>query len=366
MQSPQPTQLVIVDDDHIDQRAIGRLLDPSCTTVFFDTANAALQHLQEHVPDCILLDYCLPDADGFALLEHIQRQPLTQYTPVIITSGEGNERIAAQAIQAGASDYLPKAALTPSLLRQSIAQAIKQRHMAHELDETHAALRRANAELEAFSHFIAHDLKSPLQAIQGYVDLIGLHNPDLSDDSKKWMNVVDAQAQRIGTLVDTLYQLAHAKWNAIEAEPIDLAAVVADVRNTFAFELKVTDTTFAVDNLPVVNTSPILVRQVLQNLISNAIKYQSERSPYVGIHSTDEDSHVAIHVSDHGIGIPKDRLPYIFDAFERAVDADSYHGLGIGLAFCRKIVQALGGAIRVASVEGKGTTFTFTLPKSLD
>ncbi|GGK37943.1 hypothetical protein GCM10010124_33480 [Pilimelia terevasa] len=238
-----------------------------------------------------------------------------------------------------------------------------------ELAATVVALREREADLRAFAEVVAHDLKGPLSGIAGYAELIiiGLREDtdptDLADAAAR----VGAGVQRMRRLIEDLLAYATVRDGQLDLRPVDLGAVVADVLAELVEPVRRAGGTpprVRVGPLPVVHADPVLVRQLLDNLIGNALKYTPpDRPAQIEIDAAPaEDGCARVVVADRGIGIPADQRESVFEAFHRAARG-GYQGTGLGLAICLRVVQRHGGEITAAENPGGGTRVTFTLPR---
>ncbi|GII05863.1 sensor histidine kinase [Planobispora takensis] len=230
--------------------------------------------------------------------------------------------------------------------------------------EVEARLRERETELEAFAAVAAHDLKSPLTVIMGYCELVednlqGTPDPQVTG----WLSRIRSGTSRMQHLIDDLLAYAAAGDGALDLAEIDLGRMVADIVMERTSHLDHDRPHVEFGRLPVVVADSPRLRQVLDNLIGNAIKYVRHGSAaQIDVSAEQEGGMWRISVADHGIGIPADQRDSVFGAFTRARGSEGYPGTGLGLAICRRIVDHHGGQIRVEDNEGGGTRFSFTLP----
>ena len=225
-------------------------------------------------------------------------------------------------------------------------------------------LGRSNAELEQFASIASHDLKEPLRKMQTLTELLARKEGErLSDEGRDYMARIDAAGDRMQSLIDDLLRFSRVATQGQPFEPVDLT----DVANKAVFDLEApieeSGATVEVDDLPTVAADPLQMRQLLQNLISNAIKFRREGvPPEIRVEGQTRGRFAELSVADNGIGFEPKYNARIFRVFERLHGRGSYPGTGIGLALCRKIVDRHGGTITAGSVPGEGSTFTITLP----
>lgn len=236
-------------------------------------------------------------------------------------------------------------------------------------------LREREAELRAFAGVVAHDLKAPLSAVDGYAEI--LHDA-LTDGAgvpvmRSSLDRVRAGVQRMRRLIDDLLTYATARDADLHQEPVDLQALVTDVVTERTAHLRAGDLDHPFPDiytgpLPVVHADRMMVRQLLDNLVGNALKYTLPGQPAridIAAHLRAGDtSRVRVEIADRGIGIPTDEQPHVFDTFHRAAAHTNYSGTGLGLAICHRVVERHGGTIAVSDNPGGGTRVTFTLPTS--
>jgi PAS domain S-box-containing protein len=225
------------------------------------------------------------------------------------------------------------------------------------------AAEAANAELEAFSYSVAHDLRAPLRAITGHsAALQEDHAHSLDDDAKRQLERVIAAGVRMGEIIDCLLSLARLTRTDLHRETVDLAAVAEGV----LAQLRLTEPERRVDlvtpgHLPV-RADPQLVRLLLENLLSNAWKFtRMQPRPRIELGSTLVDERRAYFVRDNGAGFNMEYAAKLFIPFQRLHSADRFEGTGIGLATVQRIVRRHGGRVWAEASENQGATFYFTL-----
>jgi signal transduction histidine kinase len=230
------------------------------------------------------------------------------------------------------------------------------------------ALRQREAELASFAGIVAHDLKSPLAAIAGYSEVIRDEVADLPAAAVVLLERVLAASKRMNQLIDDLLTYASARDRALDATDLDLRSVVDDIISDRFAACSLTPDLPAphadIGPLAAVHADPAMVRQLLDNLIGNALKYTPPGQPArldLGTAPT-KPGWVRVEIADHGIGIPAGQHHAIFEDFHRAHAGTAYAGTGLGLAICDRIVTRHGGRIGVQDNPGGGARFWFTLP----
>lgn len=240
----------------------------------------------------------------------------------------------------------------------------KRRETEKELKETATKLARSNADLEQFAYVASHDLQEPLRAISGCVQILQQRYQDQIDSSGDEVikHTVDG-ATRMQTLINDLLTYSRLTTREGPVELIDCSQILQQAIANLDVAIKENKAVLTYDKLPMVKADPVQLSQVFQNLIGNALKYRSERTPKIHIGVEEKENEWRFYVSDNGIGIAPQYAERIFRIFQRLHTRKEYSGTGIGLAICKKIVERHGGRIWVESELEEGSTFYFTLPK---
>ena len=240
-----------------------------------------------------------------------------------------------------------------------------------------AQLERSNAELQSFASVASHDLQEPLRKIQAFGDRLRAKCGDqLSEQGRDYLDRMQSAASRMQTLIQDLLQLSRVTSRAQPFQPCDLGQIVTEVTGDLEVRLEQSSGNVEVGEMPTIDADPLQMRQLFQNLITNALKFHKpDEPPLVRIDceqlaATDfslpgvrpPDRIVRITVEDNGIGFDPKFADQIFIVFQRLHTKTEYEGTGIGLAVCRKITDRHGGSIVAQSEEGRGAKFVITLP----
>ncbi len=231
-----------------------------------------------------------------------------------------------------------------------------------ELAAANTDLRRSNTDLNNFAGAVSHDLVAPLTSVGGYLELIG---DEVQGRPAQWVEAATRAVTRMRELIGSLLDYAQAGSAPVHRVPVDLSDITDQVRTDLRPAAQAAGATVEVPGaLPTVAGDPVLLRQLLQNLIDNAIKYRNPendcRVRVTAVHEENGDWTVA--VADNGLGIPPEQRRRVFEMFTR-LGTGSAGGHGIGLSTCWRIVERHGGAIRIEETPGGGTTVAFTLPE---
>ena len=234
------------------------------------------------------------------------------------------------------------------------------------LEEAIGDLRRSNDELKRFAYVASHDLQEPLRSITNFLQLLQYRYADkLDDKADEYINFAVGGAKRMRTLIHDLLEFSRVERQGEPFVAVDLGQVTEAGLGNLKTALEETDARIEVGPLPTVSAAPSQIQRLMENLISNAVKFRApDRRPEVAVSAEEKGDRWEIRVRDNGIGIAPDYSEKIFIIFQRLHGVDVYPGTGIGLAVCKKIVELHGGRIWVESEETAGSTFHFTLPKS--
>jgi signal transduction histidine kinase len=252
------------------------------------------------------------------------------------------------------------------ILEQHKAATERLAHQARELTARTEELDRSNADLRQFAYAASHDLQEPVRTIASYAQLLEKrYGSALDQDAKEYVNFIIEGARRMQSLVSGLLAYSHVT-NRNDISPVVIAA--SDIVSAALLNLRTTieesGAEITCEPLPAILAEPTQMMQVFQNLVGNAVKYRHpERPPKVRIWCTPQDSFWRFSVQDNGIGIEPQYWNIIFELFKRLEGRD-VPGSGIGLALCRRVVEKHGGRIWVESELGKGSVFSFTIPRA--
>lgn len=231
-----------------------------------------------------------------------------------------------------------------------------------------AQLAVANQELEAFSYSVSHDLRAPLRAMSGFCEILQRkHAAAFSAEAVHYLDRVQANAQKMGHLIDDLLAFSRLGRQPLRKQPVATADLVQQVMDDLQAEWKGRNVKTVIGALPVCQGDPALLKQVFVNLIGNALKYSKKRDPAlieIGCRQSVGASAPVYYVKDNGVGFDLKYSGKLFGVFQRLHRPEEYEGTGVGLAIVQRIVRRHGGCIWAEAAVDKGATFFFTLTES--
>jgi signal transduction histidine kinase len=399
-------KILLVDDSEPDRTLYRRYLGKHAGPERLEISEAASgeEARAQFValrPDCVLLDYNLPDTDGLELLaELLQLAPAESVCVVMITGG-GNETLAVRALNGGALDYLVKQQFDQELLFKTVWHAIEKnewrqyvasyhhelravnqqlrdslqaltetrQEVSHKNDQLTAAnteLARANLDLDNFVYAASHDLKQPVTNLVGLFDELRRNATFHDPEEARILQLVDASLLNLSTAINDLAAVVQDERPSGEPPPeeVEVAELVAEVRLSMGHQVEASHARIDTDctALPAVAYGRSNLRTILLNLLSNALKYQHPaRPPHVQVRTFQDEGRPVLEVQDNGLGIDLGRHGAELFQLHRRFHPHAAPGTGVGLFLVNRLVQAKGGRIEVRSKPGHGTTFRLYL-----
>ena len=362
-------RLLIVDDEEAQLRALCDTLElEGYAPKGFASPSEALSKLQPGAFDLLLTDLMMPGMDGIELLQAAQR--VDRDLAAIVMTGHGTIDTAVKAMQAGALDYI----LKPFRLNQMmpvVARALETRRLRRlnrELEqrvlERTRELEIANRDLEAFSFSVSHDLRAPLRIIQGFCEMfIEDFGSGVPEEGRTLLNRIEEGAHRMSRLIEALLNFSRAGRSAMEPARIAMSELVRSVIAELCEQSPSRKVEVDIADLPDARGDPALIRQVLVNLLSNALKFTGTRpAARIEVTSAEHEGQRVYRIADNGVGFDEAYAHKLFGVFQRLHSEESFTGTGIGLSIVKRIIERHGGRIWAEGRPNEGAVFSFTLP----
>jgi signal transduction histidine kinase len=357
--------LLVEDNDthaHVVRRYVDKAASADVTVEHVERLSAAIERLAEGGIDAVLLDLSLPDSQITETLPRVIEA--CPDMPVVVLTSLNDLEFATAAVQQGAQDFLVKSELSSELLVRSIRYAIERRRTQDRMEVYAAELERSNEHLRGFAHTVAHEIKSPLNVVSGCLQWVqSQYGSQFDSECRELLEDGAAAIRGMTELVNELLDFGHADAKRIDFEEVNLEAMFYQVYVLLRPEIKRTGAIVTHDPLPTVLGNLVQLRQLMQNLIGNSLKYRSDATPEIHVGASETNEEWILSVRDNGLGIPEGDRERVFDTFVRLHQSTNIPGTGIGLAFCKRVVENHGGRIWVESQSGCGSTFYAALPK---
>jgi hypothetical protein len=422
-QPSRRANILIVDDRQDKRLAMETIIaDLGQNIVQASSGREALRHLLNMEFAVILLDVNMPVMDGFETAVLIRERKSLENVPIIFVSAVSDtETHVSRGYSLGAVDYI-LTPIVPEILRAKVAVFVElykttkqvrlqaeDLHMAHSeleirvtqrtaelavanealqveirerehaeeslrqlnlkleerVSDRTAELRTANQELEAFSYSIAHDLRAPFRQIHGYVELLQEDfAADLPPEAQNYLKRIGSKSREMGQMVDDLLKLfgvARQQFDFAEVNLNDLVKEVVENMQEAALDRHIV---WEIGDLPTLTCNYGLMRQVFDNLVSNAVKYTRHRNPaHIEIGCSRTEHEDTMFVRDNGVGFDMGLAERLFGVFQRLHRVEEIEGTGVGLALASRIIRKHGGRIWAEGKVDQGATFSFTLRK---
>jgi signal transduction histidine kinase len=348
--------ILIVDDKPDNLRLLAGILSQHGFVVRpARDGSLALASAKSVPPDLILLDIRMPEMDGYEVCRQLKADPRTQNIPVIFISALDDVQDKVKSFAVGGVDYMTK----PFQAEEVLARV-----------HTHLTIRQLQldlldrvAELDAYAHTVAHNLKGSVSAVIGYSQLMADDYEDIpAEQGKEILGRISQSAQKMNGIIQSLLLLASIRKQDVQLEPMDMNHIV---KSTCKRLITIIQAYQAEIDLPIqwhlAHGYGPWIEEVWINYISNGIKYGGQPPHLVLGSNREPNGMIRFWIKDNGAGISSEQQKTLFNEFTR-LQGKSTDGHGLGLSIVRRILTKLGGEFGVESEGGNGSTFYFTLP----
>lgn len=357
------------------------------------SGHEALRYLLEHEVAVILLDVQMPGLDGFEAAQLIrQRERLKDIPIIFLTAIHRTEEFAEAGYKVGGIDYIFKPFNTTilkakvSLFVELYKRRIREKHIEEErlalfkaksrlvdeladnkreLTKANEHLSIVNREMEAFSYSVSHDLRAPLRHISGFVELLRKSESKLDSNQQNCLSHIADAAAKMDILIEDLLNFSRLGRAEMRTVEVDMHRLVLDVQRELMERVQNRNIQWKIETLDPVNADPSLLRVVVSNLMSNAVKYTGKREEAtieIGSMRREDEKDIVFFVRDNGAGFDMNYAEKLFGVFQRLHTDGEFEGTGIGLATVRRIITRHGGRTWAEGKPNEGATFYFSLP----
>lgn len=351
--------VLIVDDSPEQIRYVSEILKPEGCRIYAATScMSAFCILEKHIPDLMILDIVMPEMDGFTFCKKIKADKKTADIPIIFATAYNDKEYIGQSFAVGGSDYVVK-----PFIKEELLERVKSRI---QLSQKNRELKRAYAELDKFCYTVSHDIRAPLYVIKQLAELLKseMAEGNLEEIEKICGMLVDKAAQA-ATMTEGLHRFSKVFYEEMKFETVDMEKMFREVYNELCMIKTDRNIVYKQGKLPQISGDATLLHLVVQNILSNAIKFTRERTTsHISVKAVREGDNIVYEVSDDGIGFDQKQSEEVFSVFRKLHSDVEYEGDGIGLASARRIVLRHGGDVEMLSKLGEGCIVRIILPMS--
>jgi two-component system, sensor histidine kinase and response regulator len=406
-------KILIVEDSPTQAEQLKYLLEQhSYTVTVANSGEQALDHLNKHTPTLVISDIVMPGMSGYDLCQKIKSDDKTRGIPVILLTSLTNSEDVLEGVACGADNFITKpyseiyllsainqiyanrkfrriernlvsieilfAGKTRSITadQQQILSLLLSTYDAavnrnkelilaqEELTKMNERLEDANKELESFSYSVSHDLRAPLRAIDSFSkELLEKYYSRMDDPAQKYLNLIRKNTQDMNILIDDLLSFSRIGKQEIRSSQIDMERLTQEIFVQIKLQYPDRVIDFKINSPPSISGDINLMKIVLTNLFSNAVKFTGQKSgAVIEFGGKQEDAECSYYVKDNGAGFDMKYAHKLFGVFQRLHSKEEFDGTGVGLALVQRIILRHGGRVWAEGVVGEGATFYFTLP----
>ena len=413
-------EILVVEDSRTQAEQLKYMLEEhDFHVVTARNGREALDSLRQHKPTLVITDITMPEIDGYELCRLIRTDEQLAELPVILLTALSHPEDVFKGLECGADNFITKPYEQNNLLAR-IHYLLANVHLRHrekvqssmevllagrkhvitsdraqilnlllstyeaavqkngelakardelaklneQLRDKAAQLEAANKELESFSYSVSHDLRAPLRAISAFSnDLLAEHAPQMQPEGKELLERIVSSGQRMTQIIDDLLRLSQLGRQRLSKQPVNISNLVRAVLDELRTEQARRDIQFHIRDLPDCVADPSLLKQVLINLLSNALKFTRQKAiAVVEVGCSVQSGEEVYFVRDNGAGFNMRYAQNLFGVFQRLHGEQEFEGTGVGLSIVHRIIQRHGGRLWAEAEVDKGATFYFTLP----
>ncbi len=357
MQKGGKPEILLVDDtpEHIE--ASVAVLQSSYKVRIATKGNTALKLIEAHMPDLILLDVYMPEMDGFEVCRRIKENKDFNGIPIIFLTASNDEESIKKGFELGAQDYVVK----PFNISELLARV--KTHI--QLKRQTESLREANRELDSFCLTVSHDLKAPLLSVNKLIEyFIADYRDHVDRSGQELLTTIREKSIEVVGIVDHLLNFSKMCEMQINKEPVNLSRLFQEAYRELLEQEPPRRVSFKAEGLPVINGDAVMIKLLVSNILSNALKYtRNRKTALIEATFSENDDEYVISVSDNGVGFDMNYSSRLFGVFQRLHSQNEFEGSGIGLAICQRILKRHNGRAWMTGEVDAGATFYFAFPK---
>lgn len=368
--------ILYVEDERETREALSEIIHrlyPDIRLLLCQNGASGIASFKLHRPEVVITDINMPLTNGIQMAAEIKK--ISPGTEIIVVTAYSNTPYLLEAIEIGISHYLlkpvdinnisrviDKALVIIRAQREIERQNLVIRDLNAELTKKTAALETLNSDLQSFNYSIAHDLRLPIATINVSQMLLDMSEEELSDASKRYLQVIRREISRMDQMIGTLLKFSVQSQRPVMKSWTSLTDIALQIKETLLNQEPERQVTFSIAEGISGFCNSELMQIVLQNLFINAWKYTSKKDDArIEFGAIDKDEDLVYFVRDNGVGFDQQDSEKLFIPFQRLQIDDEVQGIGIGLATAAKIIERHGGRISAEGVKGEGAVFYFTL-----
>jgi len=365
----RPARLLVVDDEERNRRLLVTMLEAEGhTTLEAGDGPRALEEARQSHPDLILLDVMMPGMDGFSVARILKADPATQAIPIVMVTALDDRDSRLEGLEAGAEEFVCKP-VDRIELHARLRNLLKLKGLMSELEQARDEAEAASRAKSAFLSSMSHEIRTPLNAVLGFSELL-LQEEGLSMRQQDYLQIINRAGDHLLGLINEVLELARIEAGraSLALEPLDLHRLIEELGRLF--QVRAEDKGIALEWQvdpgvpPFVLADANKLRQILMNLLGNAIKFTESGRVSLEVRAPGAPGEawpLRFDVKDTGPGIAPEGLERIFTAFEQTAAGAAKGGAGLGLAISRQYARLMGGDLRGSSEPGQGSCFSLNL-----